>query len=273
MKIGVIGLGFVGSAVYDIFKLKKIDVVGYDKYKNGGIGKFSDCLSADIIFLCLPTKFNGDSYDLKPIKETLEKLKKYNGLIVIKSTVEPGVTNMLNKNYKNLNICHNPEFLTAKTAKRDFKNQSHIVLGKSKYCSDKYYIKLVDFYKLHWPNAKISLCSSNESEIMKLGCNCFYSVKIQYFNELFLLCERESANYDRVKQMMLNNNWINPMHTMVPGTDGKMSYGGLCFPKDTNALANHMDKNGILNKVLRSTIDERNLMRNDFENIICEMEL
>ena len=273
MKVGIVGLGFVGSAMYDVFKRKKINVTGYDKFKNGGIGTIKSCLDSNIIFLCLPTKFNNDGYDLKPIEETLEKLKNYSGLIVIKSTVEPGTTNKLNKKYKYLNLCHNPEFLTARTAMKDFKNQNHIVLGKSKYCSDRVYINIIDFYKLHWPNANLSLCSSTESEIMKLGCNCFYSVKIQYFNELFLLCENEKANFNRVKQMMLNNNWINPMHTKVPGTDGKMSYGGLCFPKDTNALCTHMEKNGIPNSVLSATIKERNLMRNDFENIICEIEL
>jgi UDP-glucose 6-dehydrogenase len=65
---------------------------------------------------------------------------------------------------------------------------------------------------------------------------------------------------------MLKNNWINPMHTTVPGPDGKMSYGGLCFPKDTNALNHYMRRNGIPNKVLNATIEERNEMREDKDN-------
>ena len=39
---------------------------------------------------------------------------------------------------------------------------------------------------------------------------------------------------------MLKNGWINPMHTTVPGPDGQLSYGGFCFPKDTNALLQFM---------------------------------
>ena len=36
---------------------------------------------------------------------------------------------------------------------------------------------------------------------------------------------------------------INNMHTNIPGPDGQISYGGLCFPKDTNALLKYMIKN------------------------------
>ena len=62
---------------------------------------------------------------------------------------------------------------------------------------------------------------------------------------------------------MLKNNWINPMHTNVPGTDGKISYGGMCLPKDSMALFNFM-KNNIDNyKILEATITERNILRNN----------
>ena len=37
-KVGVIGLGVVGNALHQVFKEKKVNVIGHDKYKNGGIG-------------------------------------------------------------------------------------------------------------------------------------------------------------------------------------------------------------------------------------------
>ena len=70
---------------------------------------------------------------------------------------------------------------------------------------------------------------------------------------------------------MLKNNWINPMHTKVPGPDGELSYGGACFPKDTNALLNLMKFNNTSSSVLESTINERNIMRNDNVNVIKNM--
>jgi UDPglucose 6-dehydrogenase len=101
---------------------------------------------------------------------------------------------------------------------------------------------------------------------MKIFCNCFYSVKIQFFNELYATCQKNGSDYNKVREMMLKNKWIHPMHTTVPGPDGNLSYGGLCFPKDTNALNHYMIRNGIPNKVLNATIEERNEMREDKDN-------
>jgi UDP-glucose 6-dehydrogenase len=53
------------------------------------------------------------------------------------------------------------------------------------------------------------------------------------------------------------------MHTEVPGSDGFISYGGKCFPKDTNALNSYMKKYNSNNLLLDSTIKERNYLRKD----------
>ena len=186
-------------------------------------------------------------------------------IFVCKSTVEPGTSNDLAKKY-GIKIIHNPEFLTARTAFEDFHNQSHIVLGFTSLIQPEDMDKVIHFYKSYYDKAEISVSTSEESESMKIFCNCYYSVKIQFFNELFLTCQKNGSDYNKVREMMLKNNWINPMHTTVPGPDGNLSYGGLCFPKDTNALNHYMIRNGIPNKVLNATIEERNEMRKDKDN-------
>jgi len=103
---------------------------------------------------------------------------------------------------------------------------------------------------------------------MKIFCNSFYALKIQFFTELYLLTKSNGSNYNNILSMMLKNNWINEMHTNVPGPDGNISYGGLCFPKDTNALNEYMKNKNVTNKVLDACILERNLIRNDNLNII-----
>ena len=277
MKVSIIGLGFVGSSMYKSFTFKKIDVNGYDKYKEGGIGTFESCLHSDIIFLALPTLFNENkcSYDKDPIYETCAKLIDHNfeGFVIIKSTIEPETTNILSKMYSSLKIIHNPEFLSASTAFEDFHNQKQIVLGKGDNVKTEELEIIRDFYQKYYPDADISLCESTESESMKLFANSFYSVKIQFFNELYLLCQKTNTNFDIVKDLMLKNNWINPMHTNVPGRDGQLSYGGFCFPKDTNALFAFMNEKQTNCKVLEATIQERNQMRNDHENVIQEETL
>ena len=267
LNIGVIGLGVVGNAIYQTLNEKKCNVVGYDKYKNGGIGSIEICLSSDIVFLSLPTPYDYSlqDYDLKPLDDVISKLSEsnYNGIILIKSTVNPGTSEKFSSLYGNVNIVHNPEFLTARNAKEDFVNQGQIVLGKTQNCNSEKFKILVDFYQKYWPDSLLSICKSGESETMKLGCNTFYAVKIQYLTELYLICKKENLDFDKVKSMMILNGGMGPNYTNVPGHDGSISYGGMCFPKDTNALCSYMKNNNLPCQVLNSTIEERNSMRNE----------
>lgn len=268
LTVGIIGLGFVGGAMKKSFELKDVNVKGYDKYKESD--DFEDVINCDFIFLCLPTlyDYNKGEYDKSIIESVCNDLKQnnYNGGVIIKSTVEPNTTENLYKKYK-LNLLHNPEFLTAVTAFEDFHDQKHIVLGNFNF-NENQMDKIYKFYSELYPLAAISICSSKESESMKLFCNTFYAVKIQFFNELFVLCQNTDCNYERILGLMLTNNWINPMHTKVPGPDGQLSYGGFCFPKDTNALLQHMKKNNSPCKLLEASIEERNQMRKDNTNCI-----
>ena len=181
MKISIIGLGFVGSAMYNSFQQKGINVTGYDKYKDGGIGTLNECIDTDMMFLCLPTQYSNETgeYDKSSIIDVLKELviHKYTGLVILKSTVEPETTTMLYDMFSkqhHINLLHNPEFLTAKTALHDFHNQEHIVLGKHTECKQELVDNLEKLYKTHYPTAKISQCDSNESECMKIFVNNFY---------------------------------------------------------------------------------------------------
>jgi len=271
MLVSVMGLGFVGGSMKKSFEIKGVNVIGYDKYKDEYKDNFVACLESDIAFLALPTVFDEEKseYDKSCIREVCGDLmdNNYKGIVVIKSTVEPTTTLKLSMEFPDLKFVHNPEFLTAATAFEDFHNQSHIVLGKGPNATMEDIEKLAMFYHELYPDAEMSFSSCTESESMKIFVNCFYSVKVQFFNELYLLCQVMECDYDVVKNLMLKNKWINPMHTDVPGPDGKLSYGGYCFPKDTNALLNHMKRVGTHHKVLEATVDERNIMRDDNVNV------
>ena len=264
MIIGIIGLGVVGSGILSSFQLKNLYVHSYDKYKL--IGDFESILFTDIVFLCLPTLFDEEKkeYNKSAIYEICDELEKnnYEGIVVLKSTVEPGTTDKIAEKY-NLKFVFNPEFLTSATAFEDFHYQKHIVLGKSKNILMDEFDILVTFYKSNYPDAEISITSVINSESMKIFCNSFYAVKIQFFNELYLLTQKNNSDYDKILDLMLKNGWINKMHTKVPGPDNKLSYGGACFPKDTNALLNHMIRNKSDCAVLNATVVEQKKFRSD----------
>ena len=149
--------------------------------------------------------------------------------------------------------------MSERTAFEDFDNQGHIVIGTN-FNQD----TISDVYSLYsdlYPDSEISICKSEESESMKLFCNNFYAMKIQIFNEFYFLCQKIGADFYEIKDLMLRNEWINEMHTEVPGRDGQVSYGGHCFPKDTKALSHFMNALGSPNGVLEACIKERDSMR------------
>ena len=288
-SIGIIGIGILGTALKETFSSSKFcnisnisnisNVICYDKYKNIGTN-ILDMNGCDIIFLCLPTEYDEykKEYNKQEIYNVIEELAsyKYKGIIIIKSTVEPETTVKLANMYKSLplHIIHNPEFLSAKTATEDFKNQKQIILGiphynpqEPKKNTSSNMSKLINyletFFSICFPLSKISICSSTESESIKLFCNSFYATKVQYFTEIKLLCDKLEIDYNNVKNLMLLNGWINPMHTDIPGHDGQISFGGKCFPKDIKAL-NQVFKNlEVPNRVLESVITENSIMRDD----------
>ena len=309
-SIGIIGIGVLGTAIKETFASHDTNIISniicYDKYKKIGNGIIDTCI-CDIIFICLPTEYDNDKkeYNKSEIYNVFEELSryKYKGYIILKSTVEPKTTIHLSFIFNNLNIIHSPEFLSARTAMEDFKNQKHIVLGlvgcidkisdiniytnndsniNSNINSSVNNIKdnvnndisnlieiikyLKTFFTLCFPLANISICSSTESESMKIFCNSFYATKIQYFTETKLLCDKLEIDYNNVKDLMLLNGWINPMHTQVPGHDGELSFGGKCFPKDIKALNEFCKKLDVPNKVLEAVIQEnKELRKNDYE--------
>jgi len=273
MKIGICGLGIVGSAIYNFFtKDPNVELYFYDKYKYDNNKydnyKYTDTIDilmeSEILYICLPTLYDETlkSYNMEAINSTIDTLNnmKYTGIIIIKSTVLPDYIDTLNCIYKDLIIIYNPEFLSAKTANEDFANQHHIILGYTE--QSKEVISLAEnFYKIYFPNATISITTAKEAIITKLACNSFYAVKVQFFTEIYLLCQNNNINYDNIKKMMLMNGWINSMHCNIPGPDKNISYGGMCLPKDIMAFNEYLKSYEIPNNVIDSTIIERNSMR------------
>jgi nucleotide sugar dehydrogenase len=271
VKIGICGVGFVGQAIQSFFlnnkkpveqEFHKHEIEVYDKYKN--INTLAQVINTNLLYICLPTPFNEQlkTYDLSEISQLLFLLheQKYTGTILLKSTVTPNYCTDMNQMYKGLKIVHNPEFLSARTAAQDFAQQEHIILGYTpqSQCMLNF---LSEFYKVLFPKAIISSCSAEVASLTKLACNSFYATKVQYFTELYELCQRMGISYTTVKDLMIRNNWIHPQHTTVPGPDGQISFGGACLPKDLSALNQYMALYKTPHQVLNAAITERNEMR------------
>lgn len=237
MKIGIIGVGFVGGATAEVFK-EKHELILYDKYKEN-LNKVPEKLSeAEVIFICVPTPMmSSGEIDYSSIHNSLELLdkvtkdKKHKPIIVIRSTAVSGTTEDLNKKYP-FNFAFNPEFLKEKTALEDMKNTDRVVLGVS---SNEDYNKLLELYKSIFPNAKYIQVDTKTAEMIKYAANIMLTGQIALANEIYQICEASGVDYNEVKETILLDDRI-AKNIDVPGPDGEFGFGGKCFPKDLNAL-------------------------------------
>jgi UDPglucose 6-dehydrogenase len=261
MKIGVIGNGFVGNAVAQYFKTRLPTVV-WDKDETRCTGTFQEVMESDFVFLCLPSPtFEDGSQDLTALYETVDviNLTTPKSILILKSTVLPGTTQSLAEKYPNLNFVFNPEFLTARTAVQDFANPSDIVLGGHDECLQ----DVSKLYSTYFPQTPILLYDFTTAEMIKYARNTFYAVKVAYFNEIYMICQTLGIDYKQVREGVLASGWVNPMHTLVPGPDGKLGFGGACLPKDSKALVRFGKSKALDMFVLSAALDTSKKLRKD----------
>jgi UDPglucose 6-dehydrogenase len=264
MKIGIIGNGFVGNAVYQNVK-EKFNTLVYDKDESRSLNALLDTVSCDLVFVCLPTPMKqaeGGECNLSIIENFFKELPtELNGIFIIKSTVPIGTTKRLQDIRKDLRIVHNPEFLTAINAVEDFKKSERNVIGGETRDT----IAVAEFLETLLPKAKNLLTTSDESEAIKYFSNTFLAVKVAYFNIVFDLATKLNLNYDAIIRGISSDSRIGSSHTKVPGPDGDRGFGGTCFPKDINALIRTLETNGINSKILQEVWGYNKEIRKDWD--------
>jgi UDPglucose 6-dehydrogenase len=261
--IGIIGQGFVGTAVFEGLK-EHYNIETFDIAKDSTCKSMNElCEKSEVLFLCLPTPMDSEGSCHLGIIEPV--LKELNGLgekiIIVKSTIPPGTTEKWNKKYKHIDIVFNPEFLTEANSIEDFKNQNRIIIGGPRPAST----KVRRIFKKAFPRVAIIKTSSTIAEMVKYFTNSFLATKVSFANEMYQICNGLDIDYDKVIEYAQYDNRIGNSHLEVPGPDGDFGYGGHCFPKDVRALINVAEKLGIDPRMLLATNTKNNQVRTNFD--------
>ena len=246
-KIGIIGRGFVGSAVEFGFSAQTgcdAIVKVYDKNPKLSQNTLEETLNeSDFVFLSVPTPSNSDgSINLEVLEQALFDINKINNrsnIILIRSTIVPGTTRDFQDSFSNLNLVFNPEFLTERSAKYDFINQSRFILGgKIKDTS-----KVADLFRWRFGETTSIIETNFETaELIKYMNNCFFATKVSFLNEMKLMSDKIGADWVTAVEGFVRDGRIGHSHLSVPGPDGKLGFGGSCFPKDIQAIINFAKK-------------------------------
>ena len=266
MKIGIIGYGFVGKALEaglnEDVELLKIDPKLHTKITD------LENFKPNVIFICVPTPMNDDfSQDISILQNVIKQLKILNlqSLIVIKSTVLPKHIIEIDKQISE--FIYNPEFLREKHANQDFIESKLIVFGENNTSAK----RLEEIYRDH------SKCICTDyiytdaiaASLIKYTINSFLATKVTFFNELHSLFNQSgtSESWDNFILAIANDSRIGNSHMQVPGHDGRLGFGGSCFPKDCKALISYSKE---LNKpmtILNQVIETNNKIRKTYETL------
>ena len=239
-KVGVIGNGFVGEAISFAFSSTSKMYI-YDTNPNRSLNDIDSVHNCDFVFICVPTPmFEDGSQDLSFVESAFEKATE-KPLYILKSTVLPGTTIKLSKQYPKLKIIFSPEFLTERTAKLDMLTQSRIILGGESILIE----KAKNLFNQRFKNKNIIQTDSKTAELIKYMNNTFFATKVSIMNEFKLLCDKIGANWEDALNGFVSDGRIGDSHLNVPGHDGKLGYGGTCFPKDVSALLSFSKKHNI----------------------------
>ena len=231
-KIGVIGLGYVGTPIQKWFREQGHEVFSYDKFKKEG--SVEGVNKAEIIFIAVPTPFHedGEGYDDSAVRESLQSIED-GKTIVIKSTIIPGSTRKYQEAYPTKTILYNPEFLRAKTAEEDYLHPNVQIVGYASEGGKKIAPSTLELL----PKANFSeIVTSTEAEVLKYWANSYLATRVVFANEMHDLCEAlGDADYNTIKNCLIHDPRIGDSHWDVDA-DGYRGFGGACFPKDVQAI-------------------------------------
>lgn len=263
MKIGVIGMGVVGSAVYSGFAHGSAELKAFDI--NGKHDPITDLFGCDIVFGCTPTPTVNGKQDQSSLISTATILHSngFQGVFVIKSTILPGTCDKLKEQFPGLHIGHNPEFLTAANPVEDFMKQDCILLSGE--ISD--VETVMKAYSEVLPRATFSVSTDCKStELAKYFHNTLLATKVSFCNEFNDVCQELGANYEVIREMAISQGRIGASHTRVPGPDGKSGFGGMCFVKDTAAFLQVAKSVGVDASIVAAAVKDNRARRPEAYN-------
>jgi|TARA_B110000003_G_scaffold268831_1_gene298961 UDP-N-acetyl-D-mannosaminuronic acid dehydrogenase len=185
--------------------------------------------TSKFIVICIGTPIDSN---LKPkIKEflnffyLLKKLINKSQIIIIRSSIFPGVFNKVCKILKNSNVVYCPERIVQGKSIEELPRLPQIIAGnnnKSIYLTKKLFKKIA---------TKIIITTVLEAELVKLFSNANRYVNFSIANQLYMICKENKLNFSRVRNIM-RDGYERNLNLPTAGFTA-----GPCLLKDTMQLS------------------------------------
>ena len=287
MKIAIIGTGYVGLVAGTCFadfgnevtcididanKISQLNAGGLPIYepglddmlqrnrKEGRIVFTTDIISAiknsQVIFIAVGTppgkNHEADlTFVLDVAKQIGKHMREYK-VVVTKSTVPVGTADKIEAAIKasqasplDFDVVSNPEFLREGEAILDFTTPERVVIGTRTERARKIMEQI--YRTVARANKPIVYTDIKSAEMIKYASNAMLATRISFMNEIARLCEKVGADVKEVAKGMGLDSRIGPRFLQAG-----LGYGGSCFPKDVQALAQTMEQNHVPSKILHA---------------------
>ncbi len=238
MKVGFIGQGWIGKHYADDFEARGIDVVRYS-LEPQHLPNRPLIATCDIVFIAVPTPTTPDGFNKNSVREVLPLVGK-GKIAVIKSTILPGTTEELQREFPEIFIVHSPEFLREASAAHDAAHPDRNIIGIP--VNGEEYIEKAKLVLTVLPRAPYeTIIFSRDAEFVKYAGNCFLFLKVIYMNLLHDLVGEMGGDWNRVKEAFTHDPRIGTSHTEPIHQSGRGA-GGHCFIKDFEAFRTMYDR-------------------------------
>jgi len=236
--IGFIGQGWIGKAYADNYEERGYEVIRYSLEKPWvkNKDKIQEC---DIVFIAVWTPTTPTGFDISVVESVLPLVGK-GKIAVLKSTIVPGTTQMLQKKFPDVTLLYGPEFLSIASHIHDAAHPFANLVGMS-VDDAKHYLAAERVMKTLPRAPYSSICKSVEAEVFKYSHNASGYTQVILFNLMYELAQKLGANWDVVSAAikhdpLISSRYSNPVHKSGRGA------GGGCFIKDVAALRRHYKK-------------------------------
>ncbi len=265
--VGVIGLGYVGAPLAYLTATKKYKVIGvdnnleklnairteqmlpmqlanvYKEYKKNLLvtNDYSKLKNADIIIICVPTPTINNIPDLSILDNVIENLAfviKRNCLLIVESTIAPGMTKkyVQNKLYEINNLEIGKDYELAYCPERiDPGNKNYWVGNINRVCgavSNSTLRKTCKFYSDIIDAKIIPMQSIEEAELVKVWENSIRNMSIAQSNLLAKIADKYNFSVKRLIAGLNSKVEQFGLSIAFPG----IGPGGHCIPEDVHYL-------------------------------------